>query len=485
MPRPTNRISSNGHLRESDYTELVANALLARREFFEKFTDPRRDIDDECGYPATEQITSYEYRDLYDRFSIATRVVELMSVESFSVTPVLYEDVDTETTTEFEQAFDDLLNKIGEEGYYRPEQEGSVHPLWSKLEEADIKSGIGHYGIILLGIDDGLNLNEPVAGLNEETGQFTPQKNVSLISIECYDESQATINSTEQDPTHPRFGQPTFYNIKYNDVNDRPTEAVDQKISTVTVHWSRVVHISRGTLYHAPLMRSVFNRLLDLRKLYGGSAEMYWQGAFPGLSFETHPQLGGDVNIDASNMKDQVEKYYTGLQRHLSLIGMTAKSLSPQVVDPSPQIDKELEAICIEKEVPLRIFKGSERGELASSQDSDTWAVRVDSNRKKHCIPNIICPTVNRLINLGVLPEPKDGYSITWEKEKELHPETKAQVAMLKTDAMMKYVAGDVESIISREDFFIKILGMTPEETESIIDNIDQDFGDELDIEEQ
>ena len=61
MPRPTNRISSNGHLRESDYTELVANALLARREFFEKFTDPRRDIDDECGYPATEQITSYEY----------------------------------------------------------------------------------------------------------------------------------------------------------------------------------------------------------------------------------------------------------------------------------------------------------------------------------------------------------------------------------------------------------------------------------------
>ena len=454
--------------------------MLSMKEFFNKFSDPRRDINDECGYPDTGEITSHQYRELYDRFPIARRVVEVMSVESFSVVPHLFEDVDTETQTEFETAFNSLFSEMGEESYYRTEQEGAVHPIWSKLEQADIRSGIGHYGVILLGLNDGLELNQPVAGLNQETGQFTPQKGVTLLSMESFDESQATVASIENNPTHPRYGKPTSYNVKFNDVNDRPTEAVNEAVSTVVVHWSRVVHISRDTLYHAPLMRSVYNRLMDLRKLYAGSAEMYWKGAFPGLSFESHPQLGGDVVIDKTATKNQMENYFNGLQRYIALTGVTVKSIAPQVVDPSPQIATQIESICIEKEIPLRIFKGSERGELASSQDANTWQTRVNSNRHKNLIPNVINPTINRLINLGVLPIPKEGYSIIWDREKELSPETKAVVLAAKTDALVKYVTGDVESVISREDFFTQVLGFSPEEAESIIEKSDQDFGDDL-----
>src|SRR6185312_3650467 len=152
-------------------------------------------------------------------------------------------------------------------------------------------------------------------------------------------------------------------------------------LATVRVHWSRVIHIAdnlrNSEIFGVPRMQPVYNRLLDLRKLYGGSAEMYWAGAFPGLSLETNPQLGGDVLIDQSAVRSMMGQYRNGLQRYLQLTGMSAKVLSPTVVDPTQQVDKQIEAICIELTIPVRVFKGSERGELASNQDDSTWNDRV------------------------------------------------------------------------------------------------------------
>ena len=58
--------------------ELVGNTLLSRAQLMQKFFDPRRDIDKDCGYPATTEITIEMYRDLYDRDAVATRVVDVM-----------------------------------------------------------------------------------------------------------------------------------------------------------------------------------------------------------------------------------------------------------------------------------------------------------------------------------------------------------------------------------------------------------------------
>jgi hypothetical protein len=38
--------------------------------------------------------------------------------------------------------------------------------VWDYLCDADIKCGIGHYGVILLGLDDGAPLNEPAEMLS-------------------------------------------------------------------------------------------------------------------------------------------------------------------------------------------------------------------------------------------------------------------------------------------------------------------------------
>ena len=52
--KPVRNIRTNG-----------ASESLMRSQFLTKLLDPRRDIDDECGYP--KEISPQQYRYLYDR----------------------------------------------------------------------------------------------------------------------------------------------------------------------------------------------------------------------------------------------------------------------------------------------------------------------------------------------------------------------------------------------------------------------------------
>lgn len=444
--------------------ETVNNVMTSRSQFINQFLDPRRNIDKECGYPETGSITPQIYRKLYDRESIATRVVQVMPQESWQHTPEVYEDEDTETETPFERAWDELAQSLRGDSHYKSE-EGS--PIWEHLKRADMLSGIGHFGCLLMGFNDGKQLWEPLdkvppdgfakditgvdtsgskdtqtleAKKTQEVaygsvtgavgtdaqytgGQYNPanpmalmqgDKNskLTLIFLRAFDESLVQIVQYEADISNPRFGQPVMYMITLNDPREQHT-GVGLPLATVRVHWSRVIHLAdnlgSSEIFGVPRMRPVFNRLLDLMKLYGGSAEMYWRGAFPGLSIETHPQLGGDVVIDAEKTRSMLERYENTLQRYIQLSGMTAKSLAPQVVDPTPQIDTQLQAICILIGIPLRIFMGSERGELASSQDDDTWNGRVNERQNNYLTPRVIVPFVDRLILIGVLPIPNSS----------------------------------------------------------------------------
>src|SRR3990167_332155 len=133
---------------------------------------------------------------------------------------------------------------------------------------------------------------------------------------------------------------------------------------------------------------------------------MYWRGALNGLSFETHPQLGGDVETDDDAFKDMLENYRNGLQRDIKTVGYTVKSLAPTVSDPTPFIDGQITAICIKLGMPQRIFMGSERGELASTQDDSSWNDRLKHRQEMYVTPCIIIPFIDRMIATGVLPKP-------------------------------------------------------------------------------
>ncbi len=599
---------------EETLRELSFNASSMRREIFSRFLDPRRDINDECGYPDTYALTAFSFKDLYDREAVACRVVQLMPKECWQVTPEIFESENGKTDTEFERKWEDLnYNLRGDSSSYR-DPTGS--PIWEYLQRIDKLSGIGFFGVLLLGIDDGQPLDTPVEGMlkqqvqngrlfetskvfkrqvkpifamvtnrkgkqerrivgsrivgnkvrrtyesipafpvNGQPGseaneapthardrkfsiplvngkrqfdstkgdepvrapvvngerftfnerfdstpagtdaQYTgvqlgetqwPASEPSgeerkLLYIRCFNESLVQIVQYESNPNNPRYGHPVTYRITLNDPNETH-QGIGLPRSTIRVHWTRIIHVADNLddseIFGVPRMRPALNRLLDLRKLYGGSAEMYWRGAFPGLSIETHPQLGGEVGLPP-NLRDTMENYGNGLQRYLAFAGASVKTLAPTVSDPKTHIDTQIEAICIQLGCPKRVFMGSERGELASSQDDASWNDRLRTRQNSYLTPRLIVPFVDRLILLGVLPEPGEGYSLNWPDLDSLTDMDKAKIMEIRTRAYQQFVSGGLESVIPERDFMTRFDHMAEEEADQVLANKMKELQDE------
>jgi uncharacterized protein len=456
---------------------LVANLMMQRSEWLRSLLDSSRNVDGDCGYPVG-YINPKLYWELYQREPIATRVVEVYPKESWQVQPSIFEDEDVETVTPFEEAWDALGKQLrGEQSFYQ-EEEASV--VFDFLCDADIKCGIGHYAAILLGFDDGAPLDQPIdlidAGKPAKASAPSSGASRRLLFMQVYPETAVQINSLEADMQSPRYGLPTEYDISMMDPLEFSSLGMGASLpsSRASVHWTRVVHISEYGVLHTPRQRPVLNRLLDLRKLYGGSAEMYWRGAFPGYAIKTQPQLGADVDINREDVKQQLTDYSNALQRFLVLMGMDITALAPQVSDPSSQIDTQITAICIQLGIPKRIFMGSERGELASTQDDQAWNDRLKQRQLGVITPRIIIPFVDRLIATRVLPRPAKGYRVSWPDLTSKSDEEKAGIATQRTQAIAAYASGQLETTLAPMDFWTRIMGFTEDEAQSIIANAEE-----------
>jgi len=396
-------------------------------------------------------------------------VVELYPQECWASTPRVYENEDNEVETEFEKAWKALGSKLNGGSKFQSE-EGSV--IWEYLKRIDIQSGIGHYGVLFLGF------NDLQKGDNPLSNPVQVSESLEMLFMRAFNQKDLQVATWVSDETNPRFGLPELYNVTFSS----PTNANEGGNTfeiTRTVHWTRVIHVADNIggneVLGTPRMQPVYNQLLDLKKLYGGSAEGYWAGAFPGISFETLPQLGAEVQVDQDALKGMVEKYLHRLQRYFALEGMTAKSLNTQVEDPTKHIQTQLEAICIQLGCPKRVFTGSERGELASSQDKGSWTDRLIERQNGYLTPRIIRPFVDRMIEYGILPEPEQ-YLIEWPDLNALSDDEKATIALKRVESIIKFIGGDGEQLMSRTDFYVHILGMTPDEANQIVKSADENY---------
>jgi len=439
-------------------TGLIMNSMTSRAQLMTAILDPRRDIDQECGYP--KQIDPAQYRLMYDREGVAKRVVNLFPEESWAVDPTITDDEGDAAETAFDEAMNMLVGD---------------HHLFHYLERADKLSGIGHFGVLLIGLDDGKLLHEPVDGFTEDSVTGTqPKKDRKVLYLRPFDESFVDVSEYHTDPTSPRFNLPKIYRLRFSDNKNNHTGAMLNEV-TLTVHWSRIIHIADerevGEVFGTPRMKDVYNRLYDIRKIMSGSGEMFWKGGFPGLAFEVDPEL--DAELDREGLRAEFDAYQNGLQRYLALDGVKAKSLEVQVADPTPHFKAQLLYIAISKGVPWRVFAGSEQAKLASEQDTKVWNKRIARRNEKYTSPLLVRPTIDRLIQYGVLPEPQDGeYDIDWPDLNALTPAQKAEIAHKQTDALSKYISGNVHAIIEPADYLVTILGMDKDEVESMLDHI-------------
>lgn len=438
---------------EKDYLQKVFaenTQYTMRREIIDALTSSNRDIDLECGYPTNIKVA--DYQKLFDRNGIGSRIIRLWPEESWIVVPEIAENDDA-TETPFEKEWKDLEKQFN---------------LYSNLLRIDMLSGIGCFGALLLGLSDGLNLNEEVQN-----------NNLELLYVKPLSHYVIEIKERENDVTSPRYSLPTFYSLK--------TESVDGELSSgeTMVHHSRIIHIADNRLtsdvYGTPRAQNVYNYLLDLKKLLGGSAEMFWKGAFPGVAFEANPERTKSLTTaEKTALRTEFLAYTNSLQRFMALVGVTVRNLEVQVADPASHFMTQLKAIGITLGVPYRKLLGSEEAKLASNEDTKTWNKRVVKRQHDYVSPMIIRPFIDRLIELGILSGPKE-YEIKWPSIEELDPKDSATVLKDRTEAMVKYVSGGVDVLMPPQVFLTEEMGFSDDEAKAIIDEAEVWVDDKVD----
>lgn len=402
-----------------------ATATLMRRAQALGLFGGRRQLNVALGYPDTISVDDYWKK--YERGGIAKRCVEAFPNSTWRGGGELVEDEDPDVETDFEKAFDELNKRL---------------KIWPTFERADIMAGLGEYAIILIGAPG--DFAAPLQKLRpEEITYLTP-----------FSQREAKMGDVEQDVKSARFNMPLYYNISV--LSNNNAGAVSTKSFDGRVHWTRVIHVCDGALNNplvgTPRLRAIYNYLEDLDKVVGGGAEASWKRADRGLHVKLDPTASPDkAQLDA--LKESIEEYTHDLKRVVTTRGVEIESLSSDVANFNPNASTIVELISATLGIPQRILMGSERGELASSNDQSNYDDRVQDRRESFADPNIVRPFVEHLQNLGALP--KAEYEVRWPEVDDLNEDQKMKLAL--DAAKVNQAMG--ETVLEPNEIRDKILG--------------------------
>ena len=450
---------------------LFANELINRMTLAYSASDQNigithngcRDLYTILGYKRDLNFADYYWR--YERQDIATRVVNAFPSACWSLKPIVSESNTPTNETPFEKAFAEMVIQ---------------KKVYHYLARVDILSGVGRYGIVVLGLADGKKLHDPA----------TKKPGMRLVYLRPYHEGSVSIESYDSDPSSERYGLPVMYKVDtaIPEISNVTPATITETTNTVRVHWTRVIHVlpelgTENDIYGTPRLKNIYNRLQDIETIAGGGAEMFWRGAFQGLAFKNDEGATMDATGKAA-LEDEIEKYVNNFQRYIKLQNMDVKPIETQVADPTNHFDIQVTLVAAAKGMPKRIILGSERGELASSQDSVNWNKKVDERRVDHCELTILRPFIDRMILFGILPTPETGYTVTWPDIYTPSGLERAKVSESLMRALKDYLTmPEGQMILPSKVFLQRIMGLSENEVaqaEEIIAGMSQAEKDEI-----
>jgi hypothetical protein len=426
----------------------LTSVLLERYRFFRQAGvsfGGARDLYAVLGYQRILQYLDYRLR--YQRGGIAKRIVEAYPKATWRGGVELYEDEDAAKDTAFEEAWKSIQDRLN---------------VWSRLQAADILAGLSTFSVLLIGAPGELETELPRGTSPDRLlylqpysgGGGPPTSNTLLMQNHTQGlDSDCSIKNFDVDPKSVRFGEPLTYLLRRTDIN-LPGQMRE-------IHWSRVIHVAEGCLddnvYGMPTLENVWNLLDDLDKVTGGGAEAFWLRANQGLHLDVDKDMGlpgsTSAGLSADERKvlhEKAEEIQHQLQRVLVTRGVTATQLGSDVANLGPNADAILKQIGGSKGIPTRILTGSEMGQLASGQDADNWRTQVQDRRTSYAGPMIVRRLVDRLVEYGYLPKPKQ-YDIAWPVEEDMSELDKATLALTLTNVNKNYGSDVFDADFIRE----------------------------------
>jgi len=412
---------------------IVGRASLAAKLGYQYGTS--RDLYEALGYKTT--LTYTDFLAQYTRQDMAKAIIDRPVRATWQGVVELIES-DEEDDTALEQEWKDLDRELG---------------IKTILSRVDRLTGIGEYGVLLLGLDD-------VSSPDKFKDPVRPGVR-KLHYVKPFGQDSAQIESYVIDTKDKRYGLPLIYSIQVADVSSGHS-------TTVQVHYSRVIHITDDPLESevkgTPRLEAVFNRLMDLEKIVGGDAEMFWRGARPGFEGKVDPEYQMTKQMKAA-LQDQLDEYEHGLRRFLVNEGIDLKALAQQISDPKGHFDVQIACLSAVTGIPQRILTGSERGELASTQDTSEWKEYVIARRGDHAEPHIVRPFVDKLIELKILSAPTNDYTVKWSDLYAMSEKSKIEVGKGRANALREYSTNPIAmEIVPPAAFFELFCGLDTEQ---------------------
>ena len=433
---------------------------------FERLKTPgkegtKKDINLECDYPSRSSFNALFFKTLYDYVGPATRAVEIFPSETWKATPAVYES-NKKRTTGFEQDWYTLTDDAERNPY-----------KW--LYQADRDSLISRYGALLIGLDDSNSGSPELPAAPVVNGVIQPvSEKRNVLYFRSFDESNCQILTFDMNRNSRRYGQPETYQISTQQNGDPGTAAIQS--GKTTIHWTRMLHVAWKETSHPsyayPILQNLVPYIWDLRKVGGGSAEMFWQGAFPGISFETMPEMiteGGNVELDEDSVKEQVDRYMRKMAKYIALTGVHANTLAPNISDPTPHFNVAVQGMCMSLNCPVPVFLGQQVGHLASMANKGMWGEAITGRRNGYATPKLIRGLINRLADLGAVRRPKTVIC-EWVDANASTDSDKANVALKRAQAFSQFSNSNARFMVSPEDFLIEEMGYTDEKAREVIE---------------
>lgn len=275
--------------------------------------------------------------------------------------------------------------------------------FYQYLERADILNRIGRCSVLFVGVPDGAdNPSEP---LGKVTGGADMLDKLYFVPY-AYD--GITVGSQVSDVSDPRFGLPLTYTLQRRGT----TTGKDTEVKAITAHYSRVILMNENGLESdiegMGAMEPVFNRILDLDKTCGGSAEAYFRNAKGKIGITVDKEFTAALTDKTTKdaLQEGAEKFTNQWQDHLYTVGGQIAGIDTPHASPLDTVRVSLWVISGYTGIPMRILTGEGSGQLAGSEDQLAYNQLVNDRQHGPCLGWVV-DLLEMLENAGMLKLPE------------------------------------------------------------------------------
>lgn len=334
-----------------------------------------------------------------------------------------------------------------------------------RSERIDRAAGIGRYAV-------GLLVSTKADDLKSELSEDDLEGPDDIGKYAVYRQDHAEIEEFVDDVGNPRLGLPELYEITLVAGKDDEQETVKRK-----VHWSRVVHVAQDPLeddiWGRPRLERVYNRLEDLAKISGGSAEMFWSNvggllhiaADKDVDFESSDPSKSEADV-LEEFADNILKALHEQRRTVGTKGMDLEHVGAGTPDPRGVFEVLKPLIAAGANMPQNILFGQETGERASSKDLEEWLGRISERQTRFNGPVMVRQPIDRLIEAEAITPPEVGYEVRWPSLYELDESERAEIAQARASA----ASAAVDAVTAGGQTGIEIVRALVPEMEQVFD---------------